>query len=405
MQFREEFLVAIHCMRVGRLRTALTMLGIVISVSLVIVMVGLGNGLEGTYRLAFNSVVQGIGISPTAPNVTGGNAPRSLHDSDIAALRRETNPSAVAEVMPIVGGQTMMRRGSEQYGAAVVGSTASYLRMESIAVVAGVTFTDGQYRGGARVVLIGMTLVNELFDGNINAAIGSKVIMGRQNFEVIGVLGPDDPGNNTALMPATTARERLFGGMHTVQGIGVIAADMLQVSAAVKDIKNVMDRQHYIKEPGQRDFGITYAGDERSADMADIFNMLRWFASGVTGIALFIGALGLANIMLVTVTERTNEIGVRRALGARRGTILRQFLTESVIIAGLGGLFGVACGIGAILASRQILPKIAPLLGKSDISIDAVLLAFGISLAVGFLAGGYPAVRAARLCPWDAIRY
>jgi len=132
---------------------------------------------------------------------------------------------------------------------------------------------------------------------------------------------------------------------------------------------------------------------------------LDWFTLGLTAIALLIGALGLANIMLITVTDRTPEIGIRKAIGARRGAILRQFLIEAMLIAGIGGLIGVGLGVGATITGQHLLPRYAPMWGMPVISIPAIGIAFGISLLIGLLAGCYPAIRAARLCPMDALRH
>jgi len=380
------------------------MIGIVVSVSVVVILAGLVSGLNSTYRTAFDAVGQGITVTRSAAATPGGNGPRSLLDSDVEALRRQVDPSLIASVVPMVSGAAMMRHGADNYRANVVGATSAYLQLNHISVVAGTVFTDSQYRGGVRVVLIGPALVTSLFGGSPSSALGAMVKIGRLTFQVVGLLGPDGQGDATALMPMTTARSFLFGGMRTVSGIGVLATNLDTVRPAVNQLNIILDHEHFVKDPTQRDFSVNFLPSWLAAGDG-LLSLLLWFSGGVTAIALFIGALGLANIMLITVTERTREIGVRRAIGARRGAILRQFLIESMMIAGSGGLIGVALGVGATLVGRIILTRLAPLYGLPQVSLEAVVLAFGISLLIGLISGVYPAIRAARLHPWDALRY
>jgi len=360
--------------------------------------------LNTTYNLGFNVINEPIAVTRAAASTPGGNGPRSLRDSDVEALSNECDPALVAGVIPIVGGAVPMRNGPDVYRANVIGATTDYLPMSSINVVAGSTFSAEQYRNGARVVLVGPAIVSTLFNGDMGAALNSSVLVGRVSFKVIGIIGRDAQRGDTALMPMTTARSYLFGGMHTVSSIVVLAASVDTVPAAVKQVESILDQQHFVKDPNQRDFDVTSA-DYKTTATRKLLDLLVWFGSGVIGIALLIGALGLANIMLITVTERTNEIGVRRAVGARRGAILRQFLVESVILAASGGLIGVACGVGAILAARSLLPKFVLSFALPELSVPAVIVGFGLSLVIGLVAGCYPAIRAARLHPWDALRY
>jgi putative ABC transport system permease protein len=298
----------------------------------------------------------------------------------------------------------MVRYGDNQYRGNITGASAAYLRIQNSAIrlLAGSVFTSEQYQDKARVILLGPTLLRTLFNGDPNAAIGSTVQIGRQNFDVIGTIGP--AGGSMALVPMTTARAYLFGGMRTVGGANVLATSLGTVDAAIDQVNSILDREHFLKNSAQRDFSVTRF-DQTGPMVGDLVTLLRWFAAAATGIALFIGALGLANIMLITVTERTSEIGIRRAVGASRGAILRQFLVEAVLIGGFGGLVGASVGVALTLTARRVLPGIAPAYGIPVLSMEAVALAFGLSLLVSLLAGTYPAIRAARLHPWDALRH
>jgi putative ABC transport system permease protein len=402
--FKETFRIALHSMGAGRLRTVLTMLGIVLSVSLVIAMHGLNEGVKHSYGEALDSLVSPITVASNAAVKPGGNGPRTLTDDDVAALSQQSDPSVIRKVIPMLNGQAGIRRGAIVRKGAVLGTSTNYLSFNNGAVAAGSMFTEEQYRDSARVTLLGSTLAAALFGDNTVAAVGSNIFIGRQEFTVIGVLAVVGRADFTAMMPMTTARSVLYGSRRAINGIGVLATDMNQVPSAIKQIRDIMDRRHYIDEPLHRDFSINVTQNNITT-AAGLLTVLEWLTLGLTAIALLIGALGLANIMLITVTDRTPEIGIRKAIGARRGAILRQFLIEAMLIAGTGGLIGVGLGVGLTVTGQYLLPRYAPMWGIPALSVPAIGIAFGISLLIGLLAGCYPAVRAARLCPMDALRH
>ena len=405
MFLKDSLRIALHSMHTGRLRTVLTMLGIILSAAIVIMTSALGAGLENGYRIAGKTNYATIAVStlPAQPTA-GGSGSRDLRDSDVEALARESDPAVISDIAPIVTGSVMVRHGPKQFRGSIVGSTAAYLRVQSSAVslAAGSVFTDEQYKNRARVILLAPVLVKALFNGDPNAAIGSTVDIGKLRFQVIGILGP--AVTNSALMPMTTARAFLFGGVRTVGSIDVLTTSAASINPAIEQINGILGRQHFIRDPSLRDF-IALPQNPTNSLVVQFIDLLHWFSVGVTGIAFFIGALGLANIMLITVTERTGEIGLRRAVGARRGAILRQFLFESVLIAGLGGIMGVFVGAASTTAASRILPRVAPVYGVPQMSVEIIACAFGLSLLVGLVAGCYPALRASRLQPWDALRY
>ena len=407
MHVKEALVIALRSMSTGRLRTALTMLGVIVGVTAVIVLVGLGDGLRSGYNQSFGQLSSGITIGKTTVAIPGGNSARELTDSDVVALDKDRDPSVISTVVPLVNGTGNMRNGSRQYLANVIGSSAQdYLQIRNRQLEAGSLFTEEQYRAKARVVVLAPKLVNALFGGSDQAAIGSNVQIGRFTFRVIGVLSAAGDQDDIALMPLSAARTFLFGGsgIDNLTGIGVMATGTGQVAAAIDEVDAILDRQHQIKEPGARDY-TTVALINQLEQTDRLLNLLTWFTVAVAGISLFVGALGLANIMLVTVTERTSEIGIRKAIGARRSAILKQFLIESVAIAGIGGLVGVVLGIGLTLIGHQLLPRFAPQYGPPEVSVDAVGIAFLVSLVIGLVAGIYPARRAAMMHPIDALRY
>lgn len=404
MHLMEALRIALHCMRIGRLRTALTMLGIVLSVALVVTIAAINACLHDSSNGAFTALTSAVTVSTVAPAAPGGNQARTLDDADVAALENERDPSVIADVVPIVTGQAGMRRGTRICNASVVGAGAGYLPVGGRQVSAGAMFTAEQYQHGAKVVLLGPSLVTVLFNGDTNAALSSTVLIGRHNFKTIGLLQPTGQQDDITLMPMTTARDLLYGGTHSISAIGVLATSMKAVPQAVAQTQLIMDSRHFVKQDSQRDFAVNAAQSVASGFLS-LVALSAWVAVGVTGIALLIGTLGLANIMLITVTERTHEIGIRKAIGARRGAILRQFLIEAVLIAGVGGLIGVSLGICLTLIGQQVVPRVSTLYAAPPMPTETILVAFAISLVLGLLAGIYPAIRAARLCPMDALRY
>jgi putative ABC transport system permease protein len=397
---------ALHCMHASKLRTILTMLGIILSEAMMILTSGLGIGLEGGYNTASVNNYSAVTISPQSmPAQVGGNRPRSLSDSDIEALTKEADPAIISDIAPVVNGMAPVRYKGTQIGGVIVGSTAAYLRVQKSAVglTGGSIFTEQQYKDSARVILLGPILVQTLFNGDVDAAIGSTVQIGLVSFKVIGTIGPAPV--SVALVPMTTARAFLFGGKHTVQSIDVLTTSLDALFPAINQAFAILDREHFIKNPNQRDYSINPVDLTQWPLAGQTLTLLRWVTVAATGIALLIGALGLANIMLVTVTERTSEIGIRRAVGARRSAILRHFLFEAVLVAGVGGIIGIGLGVAATVGAQRILPNITPPYGVPGFSLNAILCAFGLSLLVGLTAGTYPATRAARMQPWDALRY
>lgn len=406
MDFTAPLRHALHCMLASKLRTILTMLGIILSEAIMILTSGLGVGLESGYSTASVNNYGAISVLPLpAPLQSGGNHPRSLSDSDIEALTKDSDPKIISDVVPIVNGMAPVRYNGAAYGGLIVGSSSAYLRVQNSAIglTAGSVFTDKQYEDKARVILLGPILVQSLFNGDVDSAIGSTVQIGLVSFKVIGTIGPSP--QSIALVPMTTARAFLFGGKHTVQSIDVLTTSLDALFPAVEQVSAILDREHFIKNPGQRDYGIGPVDVTQWPLAGQTLTLLRWVTVVATGIALLIGTLGLANIMLITVTERTNEIGIRRAVGARRSAILRHFLFEAVLVAGLGGIIGIGLGVAATMGAQRFLLDIAPPYGMPGFSVNAILCAFGLSLLVGLAAGSYPATRAARMQPWDALRY
>jgi len=404
MYVREALIIALRSMGAARLRTALTMLSIITGVTAVIVLVGLGNGMKTSFNQSMGDLAAGITIAKSTGEVPGGNGARNLDDDDLEALAKAPD---VTDITPLLSGVGVLHNGSDTYSATLVGTDSGWLKIRNREVEYGRFFTDEEYRAKAKVVVLAPRAVTYLFAGDPAAAVGSEVKVDRSNFKVVGVLRTAGDQDNFAVMPMTTARYSIFGvgpGGDNLSGIGVMALNADRVPAAVSEIQSILDKQHNVKGPGHRDYSVT-ALINQMEDTDEYLTLLTWFAVGVAGISLFVGALGVANIMLVTVTERTSEIGIRKAIGARRSAIMKQFLIESMTLSSLGGLGGVALGIGLTMAGAALIPKYAPRFGVPEVSPSAVLLAFAVSLVIGFVAGGYPALRASRLHPIDALRY
>jgi len=407
VNLREALRIALRGLRANRLRSVLTMLGIIIGVSSVILLVAIGNGVQSSVNEKIQPLANLITIVPSVGNVPGGAPPKDLIDADVAALQDPGLSRDIAAVIPATTGKALTETDAFRFRATVVGSTDRWLEVNNQDMAAGSFFDEAQVRSTARVVVLGPSVANYLFGDAPVAALNHMVRINQQTFRVIGVMqSSGEPGDSVAVMPLNTARRYIFGGGDKVNQIIVQAAQAAAVPAAQDDVIRILSERHRIKDPAKRDFEVQSLRS-RLDTFNQILRILTLFTAAVAAISLFVGAIGVLNIMLVSVTERTREIGIRKAIGATRRAILEQFLVESLVLAGLGGFIGILVGVGLSLLGAAVAPAFGPTFATfaPAVTIPSVMLSFGISLAIGLIAGGYPANRAARLRPIEALRY
>jgi len=401
MTLWESARIAVRGLRGNTLRSALTMLGIIIGVAAVILLVAFGNGLQTYVAGAFGPLANQIQIAKDQ-QVT---AAKDLTDADVRALRNPARTPAVAAVNPSVGGVVPIQlAGGDQVRTSVTGTEADYLEVANRELVVGSFFDDRQATGKAKVVVLGPNPVAALFAGQAGEALGKQVRIGRTTFRVIGVLAGNGQQDDIAVMPLGAARSYLLGGSDVVGSITVRAASPEAVPQALEQVQAVLDQRHGIRDPQDRDYSAT-ALQSLLDQFSQVLSIITIFVAGVAGISLLVGSIGVANIMLVTVTERTREIGIRKAIGARRRAILQQFLIEAMVLSGLGGIIGILLGIGLSVGAGAVLGRLVNDFPTPSVSVGSVVLAFGVSLVIGLLAGGFPANRAARMRPIDALRH
>jgi putative ABC transport system permease protein len=402
MNAREALTLALRSLRANKLRSLLTMIGIIIGVAAVVLLVGLGNGMKAGFSKAFGELATAIIVTKSEGAAPGGGTAEDLHDADVIALSKL--PS-VRNATPLLQGRGLLQRSTGvQFRGLISGSTTDFLGVNNRELVNGSMFTQAQERGRQKVVLLGPKVVTELYGDDSNAALGSDIRIAKTTFRVIGVLKPDGHFDDIALMPLGTARAYLLGGDDTISSIAAKAQSVDQVPQAVDDITRLMSERHRIKEVAKRDFTVQ-ALQAQLDKINEFLTFISLFIVAVAAISLVVGGIGVANIMLVSVTERTREIGIRKAIGAPRSAIMKQFLVESTVLAGIGGVFGALLGTTLTLIAAQIIPAKVPNFGTPEVSPLAIAVAMTVSMGIGLLAGGYPAYRASRLRPIEALRY
>jgi putative ABC transport system permease protein len=410
MSPRDLFGAALRGLGANKMRSLLTMLGVAIGVGAVIVLVAVGNG-SGK---AVQSRLEAMGTNLLTVSTTGGGGgggfqrgqagpaaqQYSLTLNDAAALADNRLAPDVAAVAPVMTSTGTATNGDVSYTISqVIGTTPEYLPATNTPVGTGVSFTQQDVDTSQRVILLGQTAATELF-GRPNSAVGQTIKLGAVDFTVLGVLaskdstGFNDP-NATAIVPINTLRATQ-AGYGPLNQIVIQAADKDKVDTAQAEVTQLLTARHQVPATTTSPFRITNSAQilQTSQDTAATFTALL---ATVAAISLIVGGIGVTNIMLVTVTERTREIGIRKALGARKRAILGQFLIEATMLSLLGGAVGV---IAALIVSRFQLAGVQPVLVPSSI-----LLAFGVSAAVGLFFGSMPAHRAAGLRPIDALRH
>ena len=402
------FRVALTSLTVHKMRTILTMLGIVIGVASVIALVAVGQGAQAQVLNQFESLGSNLLTVSTQQSFgfrPGGQVESTaeLTMADVKAI--EALADAVGLVAPVYSSSATATYGGNTTRASITGATAAYATVRNQGVLRGRFVTDAENDKIAMVVVLGSGIVEDLFGSTSVNPVGETIRISRQNYEVIGVLeskGTSGMSNQDSviIMPLRTAQLKLGGaGTTTVSTINLQARSGEEMGAAEAQITAILRTKHGLAASEDDDFRVQNQEDLLTS-VEETSGTFTTLLGSIAAISLLVGGIGIMNIMLVSVTERTREIGLRKAVGAKRGDILVQFLIEAIVISALGGLVGAILGV----VGAQV---ISPLLGSSEavVTAQSVVLAVAVSLAIGVFFGFYPANRAAALNPIEALRY
>jgi len=401
----ESLRTAFTGLTTNKLRAALTMLGIIIGVASVVALLSVGQGVQTTVAGSIQAIGSNL-VFISADRPEGSTRPAYVTTADAEALSDPFNAPALVAVAPVMQGSLRITRGEEAKYATVTGTNADIAQVRNFTVEAGGFLTQADLDSQARVTVLGRTLYDDLFaEGDY--PIGQTISIDGVPFEVVGVLkelGGFGQEDGSAFVPITTAQARFFtqrtlSGQRPLAVIYASVIDETQVDAATEQISTVLRERHGLESGDPDDFSITT--QQMILDIAgQVTGVLTIFLGAISGISLLVGGIGIMNIMLVSVTERTREVGIRKAVGATRRDILIQFLLEAIVLSFTGGVLGLLLGSAASSfissLSEDLVTQITP---------QVVLLAVGVASAVGLVFGTYPALRAANLHPIDALRY
>jgi putative ABC transport system permease protein len=400
---------AMGSLSANKMRSLLTILGIVIGVASVIALLSLGESAGDSIAGEIESIGTNVIYILRGNNNEDVSNPKDLTLRDAQALASSRRATEIAYVAPVFTGSSEITHSDRSVSASLLGITPDYQFVQNIAMAEGEFITTAQVDGRSAVVVLGPSMAERLL-GRSTGVVGTSVRIGGYPYRIVGVAEAkggsafNNPDNNVYI-PISTAQARLprGGAPDRVQFILASMVNVDNADLAIRQIREVLRMTHRIPPRSPDDFTLLNQQDFLAV-AATITNVLTIFLGGIGAISLLVGGIGIMNIMLVSVTERTREIGLRKALGARKMDILVQFLTESVLLSLIGGLFGILLGWGISVAVSQIATRSGTPL-EIAVTLNSVLLATLFSAAVGIFFGYYPANRASNLAPVEALRY
>lgn len=411
MTWKHILKTALTGLSTNRSRSALTIFGIVIGITAIMLVVSLGAGaqtliLGQVQGLGTNTIAVIPGREPSGPSDVTSLYSDSLKPKDIVALSKKTNVPGLKSIMPVVFGAESTLYGSNTYQVSIFGGTELLAEVFDLHPTEGYFFDQSDVLSRSDVVVIGSKVADHLFDGA--EALNQKIKIKGRNFKVIAILPPTGGGSlfnfdDMALVPYTTVQDYILGNKYFNRLI-IEAADNTDIDAVAQDVRLTLRESHNITDPAKDDFFVS-----TQKDLADrlktITTALTYFLVAVASIALFVGGVGIMNIMLVAVTERTREIGLRKALGATDRDILSQFLLEAVLLTAIGGLVGIILGAVLSFVIAIGLSKGLNVVWQFVFPWTGAALGLGVSALIGLIFGGYPARQASRKSPIEALRY